>query len=416
MKFQFSNIKKSHLIAGVGVAGLVIVAAIVYVLSKDRDSGKSQDLEVRLREETMKEMADMGIPGKPTIAGMERALQAEANPSPEKRREIVELFYRYPPNSRPLDNRMMDLMQPLNFQSALMPAFRSDKPATPDKPDYVFLFKGGPTVVTLAGPPFTATLEVYDAKTRERIRPVIVSAKVRSDALTGSVEVGDAKYGDNGKDGDKTADDGITTFSWQPAHAGRLYWGGMEIIVKFKVAEGAPELTYKLGFESIPSPPAIFTGQFKETVKSGSLIISAEIDVKKAGHYVIEANLFHKSSGGPVAYVIFNDEIESPGKQWIDLLFFGKIFKDKDLDGKFVMRNLRGFRDNIDYSTKKEYSQPELDRINAATEARNEPVQWQIPPFFGEYVTQSYNGDEFSDMVYDGPEKKQKLQMIEKAQ
>ncbi len=404
--------KKIYIIAGAAaVIGIALILFFLFLYKGGGEGDEAQDQETRLRQQVREEMEKMGIPGEATVASMERALQTEANPSREKLVEEYELFYRYPPNSRPLDRRMTDLIRPLDHQSALMPVFRTDKPIANDRPDYVYQFKAGPSVIS-SGTPFVATLEVYDARTREKVKPEILSAKIVSDALTGQVEVGEAHYGDDGKSPDKVADDRIFTFSWTPPYAGRLYWGGMSMVVKFKLADRS-EILYKLSFESSPSPPAVFTGRFEETLKYGSLVIKAELDVKKTGHYIIESNLFHKSSGEPVHYVIFNDEIETPGKQWIELLFFGKVFRDKDLEGRFVMRNLRGFRDNIDYSTKKEYSQQEMDRINAATEARNEPVQWYIPPHGGEYTTESYEIDQFSDAVFDGPEKQQKLKMLE---
>ncbi len=392
-------------VVAAGLFGLVIWMLVSGGPRSERQ--KELDRETERRREVREEMERLGIPGETSVSSMERKVfSTKAKPS----REDVESFYRYPRNSRPLDKTMQDLIRPLEFRSALMPAFRTGNPMDTGKPDFAYQISIQKTIIS-GGESVVATLEAYDVKDRVPVKVQVSSARILSDDRTGHVEVGDAAWSDDGKGFDKTADDKVVTLSWKPPYSGRLYWGNMEMAVKFKIADHA-EAVYKLSFESVPEPPAIITGKFRETVKDGSLIIGVEMDVKKAGHYIIEANLFHKSSGEPTHWVVFNDDIEQPGKQFVELTFFGKIFHDKNLDGRFVMRNLRGFRDNIDYSSKKLYSDEELERINAKTRERNEPERWMLIPFMGDHVTESYDMHQFSDREYDGEDKRRRLEAL----
>jgi hypothetical protein len=134
---------------------------------------------------------------------------------------------------------------------------------------------------------------------------------------------------DAGDKGDESAGDRIYTLEFRPRQSD---WADMHLTVNFLIESDTTSFTHSLAthFFSSPVAPARFTGNFSEKIDHGSLVVTAELDVVKAGNYTIEANLMGDSA--PVAFARQDANLRS-GKQTVDLLFYGKVFHDRDVPG-----------------------------------------------------------------------------------
>ncbi|MCX7633998.1 MAG: hypothetical protein N2Z22_11770 [Turneriella sp.] len=191
-------------------------------------------------------------------------------------------------------------------------------------------------------------------------------------------------------------------------------WGDMELTVDFTLPDEKTSHVHRLKthFFSSPQAPAKFTGNFRERLERGSLIISAEIQVRLAGSYRIEANLL-ADNGDPVAHARTDTKLGG-GTQWVDLLFFGKIFRDRRIPGPYKLTGLRGQQMNLPINPDDLTLPPEqVEKILQNTQ-QTEPIKRAIIPWLREYRTEAYKLDQFSDAEYDSEFKRERIRELER--
>ncbi|MCS6985027.1 MAG: hypothetical protein NZM25_07895 [Leptospiraceae bacterium] len=335
----------------------------------------------------------------------------EAAPTPQAERAILELYYRYPPNSRPLERHMQDLMEPIRLENNPLPLYSPKikeklrlgqlNPQDLGPAEYEVHFWGPRHSVT-GKEKFILYLEVLESKTKQRMPIKIERARVLSDVKTGQQVLNPPRFNDRGDPPDVAADL-IYTFEWQPAETTRLYWGELTLEVVFRVGEET--FVESQVFLSTPRAPAEFTGRIYEYLQDGSLYLDVELMVHQGGHYIIEANLFHKETDEPMHWAYFNGELKS-GIRRVSLLFFGRIFHEKGREGVFVLKHLRGYRNNINFSPE-ELAQIAQNPTRADT--TKVPPHSAIGGVVGDYETLSYRLSQFSDRFYEGADKEEAL-------
>jgi hypothetical protein len=121
--------------------------------------------------------------------------------------------------------------------------------------------------------------------------------------------------------------------------------------------------------------PANFTAVFADYVHAGSLIFDVGIEVKLAGTYRISANI-HDSFGEPFGRAQLDTDLE-PGARVASLRFDGLLFHDSEAQGPFYLTTLRG------------------ERLNPMSVAGSD----QIPLIQGQYISQSYEPEQFRNVV-----------------
>lgn len=111
--------------------------------------------------------------------------------------------------------------------------------------------------------------------------------------------------------------------------------------------------------------PAQFMGDFRESVRNGSLLIEAGVDVRTPGFFRFDANLYDRN-GKPVAFAVYKGELE-PGENWLPLEFFGKVLRDQGAMGPYSVQQLRGYRflegqtpdrENLSYNSPRHQTSP----------------------------------------------------------
>lgn len=312
-------------------------------------------------------------------------------------------YYRYPHNSRPLNDDMESLLDPMKMQTVPGTVLGKDeKPA-------LFAQFFAKTHAIVGEQVFQASLRVTDAKTGAPLSPSITKAVVRSDLKTGRVELGPAQVGP------PSAPGGDYILSWQAPAKSRIYWGELELAVDFTA--GGLDSSLTLPFSSTPAEPAKFTGKFKEELVDGSLVVHAEVEVTEPGNYAFEGNLYQAGSNVPISWSR-NLVSLSTGLATVDYLFFGRIFHDKQAAGAFTLKQLRGYRQNLPYdpgamidaAAFAEHQRTLTPDARARMlEIVDEPLHQFVAMWQGEYTTHSYALEDFSDAEYDGADKSETL-------
>lgn len=142
-------------------------------------------------------------------------------------------------------------------------------------------------------------------------------------------------YGDQGRGGDRKAGDGVWTARFrmpdgvepeQPEIAASYM-----VKVRSRLADG--DVRETVGGFLYSNPGAHLTGRYRDELRDGSLVVSAEVDVARAGRFHLAGTLYSKK-GEPVGTAQAAAELE-PGRQWIDLTFYGLMFHDRQAAGPF---------------------------------------------------------------------------------
>lgn len=389
--------KQNKLYIVVGIIA-VLVVAIGAVLLSGRITNRAGRAAVAFEEERNRSSSNQEYTS-PDENGIAKKVQSAEVATPEIMMLQFQMQYRYPLDSRPLTRTMTDLTEPFKIQPARHPIYAHNPPGEDEKP-LLYYSWSGPSHVVTANSPAVAFLEVFDLDGNV-VKPRVISADVYSDFTFGRKLAGQATS--------EAASDGKTKITWTPRAGERLHWGEIELRVLFDTPNVKNNLVVA-DFSSTPTAPALFTGDYYDRLENGSLIIDASIDVKKAGKYVFDANIFDQS-GEPYGRVHLVTYLER-GQQKLPLQFFGIIFHDREFNqGKLVLKNLRGRRMNLPFDPRK------LDGMLARGEViptNTEPLDEWIPLPSPDYVTgRAYDVDEFSQKEYEGLDKAERLKQVQ---
>ncbi|HEX3129027.1 MAG TPA: hypothetical protein VH394_16965 [Thermoanaerobaculia bacterium] len=175
-------------------------------------------------------------------------------------------------------------------------------------------------------------------------RPVTLFATVEGSIGNGALEVsadvvGEAgdlvahvDYNDQGRGGDHKAGDGVWTARFRmPAGVEPEVAASYMVKVRSRLSDG--DVRETVGGFLYSNPGAHLTGRYRDALRDGSLVVSAEVDVARAGRFHLAGTLYSQK-GEPVGTAQAAAELE-PGRQWIDLTFYGLMFHDRQVAGPF---------------------------------------------------------------------------------
>lgn len=213
--------------------------------------------------------------------------------------------------------------------------------------------------------------------------------------------------GDDGENGDVTANDGITTIVVRPTAQD---WGQMYVEVDAKV--GDLEHNQRVGWFSTPHTVAEFAGKPSESIRDGHLVITVPVNVQKKGYYEFQANL--QEQGGEqkwIASATWEGDLPA-GAAVVEFTFWGKIIREAGADGPYVVREIRGKRHNSPVSPSMvEKSRREGTPIPDVK--HTEPIWEFVKPYGEVYETQAYTASQFSGAEWDSDEKRDRLKFLE---
>lgn len=139
-------------------------------------------------------------------------------------------------------------------------------------------------------------------------------------------------YADDGRGIDKKAGDGVWSArvrmpeGLQPELAASYM-----VKVRSRLLDG--DVRESVGGFLYSNPAAHLTGRYRDELREGSLVVSAEVDVTRAGRFHLAATLY-SMAGEPVGTAQAAAELE-PGRRWIELSFYGLMFHDRQVAGPF---------------------------------------------------------------------------------
>ena len=163
------------------------------------------------------------------------------------------------------------------------------------------------------------------------------------DVLTGEVvdaagnRVASFVYRDDGLAPDAKAGDGIysarlTDLPTAPAGRAESYR------VQARAAFGAHETRDAVGGFLASNPGARLTGEYRESLRDGNLVIAAEVLVTQPGRFHLAGTLA-TPKGEPIGTAQAAAVLPA-GRQWIELAFFGLMFHDRQVAGPYQLATL----------------------------------------------------------------------------
>lgn len=315
--------------------------------------------------------AETPAPHSPTVAAPAaesdaREPGAPDRPALESPVETYRKFAIYPPDSRPLTATNSDLLDPDR---------RHERAQTdPDDPALTALF----------------TADRYHLVGDETLTPLL---DVRRDGEPAPVEIIDAHV--ELPDGtrhpyDLTRRDGPYVGLVRPADYALTVPAQLTIRATFDYGQGPKTARLRAHYVPDDAVPARWTGAHRDALVDGSLVVTVDVDVERAGLYLIDANLFDPH-GEPVAWTRVKEPL-AEGRHPIALRFFGKVIHDSGRDGPYTLGQLRG----------------------ALAAPDRTPSRVSMPAYPGEITTARYLARDFAAAEWDAPQKHERLRRLER--
>ena len=146
-------------------------------------------------------------------------------------------------------------------------------------------------------------------------------------------------YRDDGKDGDQQAGDGVYTASYVlPATHQPDLGSAKNIAIKVTAVNADQDQRVALGGFLFSQPGAQLTGEYRDRLSEGSLVVAAKVDVAVAGRYHLAGVL--ASALGESLSLSQNAVHLEPGSHWVDLSFYGLILREAGVSGPYTLSSV----------------------------------------------------------------------------
>src|SRR6185369_12101253 len=186
----------------------------------------------------------------------------------------------------------------------------------------------------------------------------------------------EVRFHDDGLDGDAAAGDGryTVTFPGEPL-GGAL---SRSYLVQVEADLGGDDVRKAATSFMYATPHAQLTGNYRDAVTDGSLVVGVEVDVSQAGRFHVEATLYGPDGLVKIAWAQAAQWLE-PGTHWLDLGYYGLILRERGIDGPYVLRYVA------------------LSTVSEMPNAKNRIVE-------NAYTTGTYQSVAFSDRPFNDPQ------------
>ncbi len=399
---------RNLLYAGIGIIGVILLVVVFLLASEDSVDVKRE-----------KKMISSGKD--PTMGGPDGSLAGSGTITPELQLELYRKWAQYPPESRPLFPGMVDMLEPFDAtrppikiikepgQGCVMDesgAPRCKKP--PVFADVKCTMKPEASVSHGKGD-FHVFLTCFRMENNKEVAVPIADIKpkvYRKLFRKNTPSLPPVAFGDNGDNGDKTKGDLTYTFRVRPLDRD---WGYMFLEVDATV-DGSKH-NQRAGWYSTPHRVAEFQTGIQDRVDNGHLVVSVPLRVYKAGYFEIEANLQQKDGDQQyIATSTFEGDLEA-GSQTVTLRFFGKIIRDKNADGPYVVKTIRGKRHNMPVTPGMLLRiQREGGTLPNVTHTEPDLEYFPMAP---DHTTGGYRAEEFSEKEWSSPAKDARLKFLQ---
>ena len=396
------------IIAIAAVAVFALLGIIIYLLSGDMDTEK----ETRTGKDIISSPKDPSLmPGKSGTIPI-------VDEDPQEALDRYRKWAMYPPFSRPLHAGQVDLLDPYSGDRPAVSVIRVPAKDCTTKGDGLMDCKS-PAVfsniqckmtpehsMSVGTKDFKVTLRCFAPKSQGNLPLELNETKVYRKVFRKTFpSLPPIASGDDGKNGDAVAGDHNYTFVVRP---GTKDWGYMFVESAFKVQ--GMEQVQRTSWFSTPHVVAQFRPNIADSNRNGHLVVSVPVTIRKAGYYKFDANLQKKDEGAFIASASWEGKLEA-GAQTVDIQFWGKIIREANIDGPYVVREIRGRRDNSTVTP---------DMLKKAMQSgaplnppeHTEPL-WEDMMPAPNHTTASYTASEFSNDEWQSEDKERRIKYLE---
>lgn len=399
---------QKRVIAAVAIAVVVVVGIILYLLLSEPKPRNLEDEWMRsVKDPTMQQVGEDG------------KMMLVVDDDPQSVLNYYVQWSQYPPNSRPLSADDVDKLQPYSLNTVPLPVVNTmpsdcitnDNGEVSCKNPATFLpiqcKMEADKIITIGTGDFSIRLFCVD-EGNKRVKIESLTAKMFNDTATGQEipsKFPPIHIGDDGSGGDATSGDLIYTITVRPT---KTDWGNMFVEAKFKV--GGKETDQRFTWYNTPHVIAEFQGKPTDRMKDGSLVVDVPVQIHKAGYYTFAANLQEKNDPQRfLATATFEGKL-SVGRQVVPLRFFGKILRDQNVDGPYIVREIRGQRDNSGVTP--DMVEKSFETGETLTTDSTEPFL-EFMSIAPNYETESYDAKMFSKEEWTSDERKNRINYLE---
>ena len=333
-------------------------------------------------------------------------VEKENNASLERVISLREEWAQYPPNSRPLDEGAVDLINPDIVEDPFSIARRvNDAGDIVGSPYRCQLQPKKHTILPTDKRQVFSFFCIDDAN--QSVLMNIESIKAELSNAEGIISIKPSRFIYQEKTiinelGQSFSGYDIT-FKPKPQE-----WGDVRLRVNYFYSDRKEELFFSQKIFNLSNIEAgAFLDEYKERVEDGSLIVYAYVDIYEEGWYQFNANL--RNEEGYIAAAT-HEAMLSLGKHAIPFLFFGKIIHDKKANGPYVVTGVRGrlISGPLDHALT--LPPEEFEQALAGADYDRPTV---IPIAVAkDYLTDYYNYDVFSIEPYSSLENDKYMEML----
>ena len=181
--------------------------------------------------------------------------------------------------------------------------------------------------------PDAVLLYAYLSVDGSRVPAAAISGTIMSEKLQ---PLASLAYVDDGTGGDRVPGDAIYTARFDPgADFAPDLSESFLVRVVAETTDGAERLAATSFLYS--NPHARLTGNYRDAIVNGSLVVEAEVEVIRAGRFHLEATLYSQDGSRPVGEAHTAGELGT-GRQWMQLTFFGRVITQSGVEGPYLLR------------------------------------------------------------------------------
>lgn len=160
--------------------------------------------------------------------------------------------------------------------------------------------------------------------------------QIQGEVVSASGEiVATVSYADQGQGVDRRRGDGVFSARIEGLPVPVL---AESYMVRVEAALVGGEVIHAVGGFLLSNPGAHLTGRFRDSVRDGSLLIRSQVEVERRGRFHLQATL-HDRNGTPLGVAQTALQLE-PGRQWVELEFFGLMFHDRGVAGPYRLASV----------------------------------------------------------------------------
>lgn len=374
VSMQIFSKKNRPRVVAVMILGVVALAWALRGGTGDASVGTTADVDEAANEEAFAEAPPASTPPAPaTVANV----PAPADEEPHGAVKHFKALTRYPASTRRLDEDSHDLLNPnsRHEKRGRLPGGKDDDLGwevlyTADR----YFLRGGESALI--------SLQLWhDDKPVQPRNVTMVAEATDEDGQTATLPLSVQTNTDG------SASLFIPNDEW-PELVGRI-----KVTTTFSAEDLDQQVGYlDLYFTAASRIPAEFDGRFGDSVSGGDLVIDVGVDVRTAGRYFIEGNLYDKNSR-PFGWARFDGQLGT-GSQSAPLRFFGLVFHDTEAEPPYSLGELHGRRVRV----------------------ADMPDREDMPDFAGRYTTTgSYDLSSFEAAEHDNPRRQRMLELYQDA-